>query len=135
MGKDLELIDFFKFFWARRQLIFFGTFLTAVAAGIFSFFIPPTYEATTQIRMGRVWGEELENPYLTSILINSDTFLEKIIKELNLPISLNHMRKGKIIETHVLEGGKLREEVSFANFSPNSRKRSSNGGKLGKCCW
>ncbi|HXF90369.1 MAG TPA: Wzz/FepE/Etk N-terminal domain-containing protein [Candidatus Nitrosotenuis sp.] len=108
---ETELIDYVLVISRRRKFIFLGTFLLVVIAGVVSFTLPPLYEATTQIKIGRVWDKELENPYLTSELINSDAFLEKVIKKLNLSITPFQLKRKELIKTRVLEWGASGQKI------------------------
>lgn len=103
--EEVELIDYLRVIWKRRGLILFGTILSMVFAGAVSFALPPRYEATAQVRIGRVWDKEIENPYLTSEMIDSDAFLVRIIEKLHLPTTPYQMKKRKVVEVRVLEGG------------------------------
>lgn len=105
-GEDqIELIDYLRVVWKRRKLIFLGTALSILIAGGITLFMPPRYEATAQIRIGRVWDKDIENPYLASELIMSDSFLTKVIQKLSLNITPYKMKDKKIIEVRLLEGG------------------------------
>jgi len=108
---ETELIDYVLVISRRRKFIFLGTFLLVVIAGVVSFTLPPLYEATTQVKVGRVWDKELENPYLTSELINSDAFLEKVIKKLNLSITPFQLKRKELIKTRVLEWGASGQKI------------------------
>ncbi|MGB3940167.1 MAG: Wzz/FepE/Etk N-terminal domain-containing protein [Candidatus Manganitrophaceae bacterium] len=105
VDEEIELIDYLRVLWKRRKLILLGTVLSVVVAGVISLFLPPVYEATAQIRIGRVWDKEVENPYLASALVGSDAFLMKVIDRVHLPITPYQMKKQKIIEMAVFEGG------------------------------
>lgn len=105
MEEEVELIDCLRVIGRRRNLILLGIFLPLIVVGIIGFFLPPVYEATAQVRVGRVWEKEIENPYLIVERILSDDFLSKVIQRLNLPASPQEIRKGKAIEARVVEGG------------------------------
>lgn len=102
---ELELIDYLRMLWKRRKFILLGTIFSVAAAGVISLALPPWYEATAQIRIGRVWDKDIENPYLASEFITSDAFLTKVIQKLNLQTSPYKMKKKGIVEVHLLEGG------------------------------
>jgi uncharacterized protein involved in exopolysaccharide biosynthesis len=101
----VELIDYLRVIWRRRMLIILGTICSVVLAGVVSFALPPLYEATAQVRIGRVWDKEMENPYLTKEMVGSDAFLDRVIKQLGLSTTPYQMKKRKTIEVEVLEGG------------------------------
>lgn len=105
LEKEVELIDYIRVVWRRRRLIVFSTIISIMLAGIVSFFMPPVYEVTAQLRIGRVWDKEIESHYLTKELVGSDGFLSRVIKRLNLPLTPYIMKKRKTISVEVLEGG------------------------------
>lgn len=111
LEEEVELIDYLRVIWKRRKLILIGTLFCVAVAGIVSSLLPPVYEATAQIRIGRVWDKEIENPYLTKDLIGSDAFLARVIKQLNLPTTPYKIKKAKTIEIEVLEGGAAGQKV------------------------
>lgn len=87
------------------MLIVLGTFFSIIVAGGISFILPPVYEASAQVRIGRVWDKDMENPYLTKEMVGSDAFLNRVIGQLNLPTTPYQMKKRKTVEVDVLEGG------------------------------
>ncbi|MCG3115714.1 MAG: Wzz/FepE/Etk N-terminal domain-containing protein [Candidatus Manganitrophus sp. SA1] len=109
--EQVELIDYLRVIWRRRMLILLGTVFCVILAGAISFILPPVYEASAQVRIGRVWDKEMENPYLTKEMIGSDAFLDRVIGQLNLPITPYQMKKRKTIEVEVLEGGVVGQKL------------------------
>lgn len=103
--EEVELIDCLRIIGRRRRLILLGIFLPLITVGIIGFFRPPVYEATAQVRVGRVWEKEIENPYLIVERIMGDAFLSEVIQRFNLSASPQQIRKGKVIEVNVIEGG------------------------------
>lgn len=103
--EGVELIDYLRIIWKRRRVIIFGTLLSVITGGVVSLFLPPRYEASAQIRIGRVWDKEVDNPYLVSEFINSDAFLARVVDRLNLSLSPYELKKERTIDISVLEGG------------------------------
>lgn len=103
--KEVELIDYLRVIWRRRKLIVLGTIGSMILAGVASFAMSPVYEATAQVRIGRVWDKEIESPYLTRELVGSDDFLSRVIKQLNLSVTPYLMKKQRTIRVEVVEGG------------------------------
>jgi capsular polysaccharide biosynthesis protein len=105
MEKEVEVIDYLRAIWRRRFLILFGTVFLVGLVAIFNFFSSPIYEASTQVKIGRVWDKEIENPYLTTEIVASDSFLFKVIESLNLPLTPLSLKEGKFLEVKLFEGG------------------------------
>lgn len=112
--EEVELIDYLRVIWRRKKLILFFTLLCIMISGTISFLMPPVYEVTAQLRIGRVWDKEVENPYLSSELVNSDDFLTRIIEQLGLKTTSYKMRRDKTIHVGVLEGGAMGQKTPLA---------------------
>lgn len=108
---EVELIDYLRVIHNRRKMIISVTVIAVFTAGIVSLFLPPRYEASAQIRIGRVWDKEIENPYLVSEVVGSDAFLARVIEHLNLSTTPYKMKKDKVIEAQVLEGGAMGQKL------------------------
>lgn len=103
--EEVELIDYLRVIWQRRKFILLGTLIPVIIVGVVSAAMTPLYEATTQIRIGRVWDKEIENPYFVSELITSDAFLNKVVQKLNPSVTPYELKQNKMIDVQVVEGG------------------------------
>lgn len=116
--KERSLIDmdYIMVLWKRKKLIFLGTFVCALTAGIISVFLPKTYEATANLEIAKIYGSEesfFVNRYVVAETINSESFLAKIGEELRLPYSAKRMTKrvkAKVIES----GGNKQSLINMA---------------------
>lgn len=110
-AEEVELIDYLRVIWRRRKLVFLMPALSVIIAGVVSLMLPPLYEATAQVRIGRVWEKEIESPYLIVERVDSDAFLSRVIEQVNLPTTPYRMKKGNVVEARVLEGGSTGQKV------------------------
>ena len=82
--EEIRLDKYLNAIWRAKWLIILGVLL---AAGI-SYFLasrqPTTYKASALLKIGRVWKEPLEDPYVTETIINSGGFQKEIAKKINV---------------------------------------------------
>lgn len=102
--EEIDLIDYFLVIWKRRKFILVVTIFLMIISGAISLAVPRRYITTAQIRIGRVWDKEIENPYIASGLIESDAFLARVIERLHLPTTPYKMKAEKSLEVSVVEG-------------------------------
>jgi uncharacterized protein involved in exopolysaccharide biosynthesis len=80
----IELIDIFMVIWRRKRLIIIGTLVCMITGGAVSFIMPKTYETKTTIKIGKVTGKIIEDPFALSKTITSEPFLAGVVNTLGL---------------------------------------------------
>ncbi|MBY0214421.1 MULTISPECIES: YveK family protein [Priestia] len=102
MEETISLRDFFGVLKKRYKLIITLAVLPALISAIISYFVlTPTYEVSTQILVNQKKDSNIVEPNQIqtnvdmintySEIVKSPTILEKAIKELNLPYSVNEL--------------------------------------------
>jgi hypothetical protein len=84
MDDQIELNKYAAAIWGARWLILAALILAGLATAAYRYKQPPTYTAGTLIRIGRVWKEPIEDPYITAEIINSQGFLDDIAHKLGM---------------------------------------------------
>ncbi|OGL50539.1 MAG: hypothetical protein A2161_06495 [Candidatus Schekmanbacteria bacterium RBG_13_48_7] len=77
---QVAVLTIFEILRERKVFIFFASLVGLAAALIFSFIVPPTYETSANIDVGKVWGLILEAPQEICETILSEAFLMKVIE-------------------------------------------------------
>src|SRR5262249_49494822 len=67
-----------------KWLILAAIVLAGLGTAAYRYKQPATYTAEGLIRIGRVWKEPLEDPYITAEIINSQGFLDKVAYDLSM---------------------------------------------------
>ncbi|MFB6466845.1 YveK family protein [Cytobacillus sp. Hz8] len=104
MEDTFSLSDIFFIFKKRWKLILLLTSIAMMVSGVFSFYImAPVYQSSTQILVNQKNSEnqvditqlrsniDLINTY--SVIIKSPAILEKVIQELNLPLTVDQLNQ------------------------------------------
>jgi len=90
---EVSLYDYIKVIRKRKWVIIAGTFVCVLAAGLTSLMLPPVYQATLDLKIGRVWDTPIEDPHLVSEKLTSEFLLAKVIEELGLEISSHRLKE------------------------------------------
>lgn len=105
MGETVDFKEVFRLLKRRTAIILIIAFGAAIISGIFSyFFIKPTYQSSTQLLINRAPSAEqtvdmnqiqadLKLVKSYHVMITSPIILDKVIQDLNLPISYEKLRK------------------------------------------
>ena len=64
--------------WRAKWLIVAGTLLAAAITAFMGLREAPIHTANALLRVGRVWKEPLEDPYVTSEMVNSAGFINEV---------------------------------------------------------
>ncbi len=97
MDDAILLRDYLMVLRKRKTFILLGTLACVIAAGIISFILPKTYQATMILRGGELYlplkttennVRLIEDPEITVKMILSDAVLDKVRKKLNLRTDL-----------------------------------------------
>lgn len=102
--EEVELYDYLKVISKRKWLIIAGTLVCVFTAGIVSLLLPKVYEATLDLRIGKVWDDPIEDRHVVSETITSEAFLVKVINKLNLK---SRQELTGTIEAPVIKEGNL----------------------------
>jgi hypothetical protein len=81
---EIRLDRSFQAVWRARWLILAGTLLAAAITAVMGFREAPIHTANALIRVGRVWKEPLEDPYVTSEMVNSAGFINEVAPSLGI---------------------------------------------------
>jgi len=112
---EIYLKDIAQALYLRKWTIIIGTLIIIIISGVISYLLPPTYESSTMLEIGKIYmplnsvkeGEELlEEPKLMEEIINSGALLNKVSNDLR-----GDLQSGEKIIAHMeaetFEGGKL----------------------------
>ena len=77
---EVSLYDYIKVISKWKRFIIIGTFVCIFTAGVVSLRLPKVYEASLDLKIGKVWGSSIEEPALVSETIASESFLKKYEK-------------------------------------------------------
>jgi hypothetical protein len=84
MDDRIELNKYATAVWRRKWWILAAIVLAGLGTAGYRYKQPATYTAVALIRVGRVWKEPLEDPYLTAEIVNSRGFLEDVAHKLSI---------------------------------------------------
>jgi len=84
MDDRIELNKYAAAAWRGKWLILAAIVLAGLGTAAYRYKQPSTYTAEALIRIGRVWKEPLEDPYVTAEIINSQGFLDEVAHKLSL---------------------------------------------------
>ena len=104
MNDEIKLDDYAACLWRAKWIIIIVVLAAGGATAIYRRRQPVAYSAQALVQVGRVWNEELEDPYVTSETVNGDGFLHDLAKHLNL--KPHHIRQA--IRASTITGGPQR---------------------------
>jgi hypothetical protein len=76
--EEFSLDTYLAAVWRAKWIILAGTILAAGAAAYLTSRQPSLHRATALVKIGRVWKEPLEDPYITAKVANSAGFLQAL---------------------------------------------------------
>jgi hypothetical protein len=82
--EEIRLDKYLAAVWRAKWLIILGVLLAAGATYLLASRQPTTYKATALLKIGRVWKEPLEDPYVTERIINSAGFQNELAKKIRV---------------------------------------------------
>lgn len=85
--------------------------MAATAAAITAFYEPQIYSAYALVRLGRVWGEPVEDPYLLTEVAGSKKSLQQVSKRLQSRVKPEEL--ARCLQFRRLEGGKARARYVY----------------------
>ena len=78
MTDTIELDSSLRAVWRSKWLLLAGALVCAAAAAGWTMLGPPRFTTSALVSMGRVMGEELEDPYAVAQTINSPGFMASV---------------------------------------------------------
>ena len=84
MDDEIELNRYADAVWRAKFWILAAMVLAGLGTAGYRYRQPATYTAVALIRVGRVWKEPLEDPYITAEVVNSRGFLDEVAHKLSI---------------------------------------------------
>ena len=81
---EIRLDKYLIAIWRAKWLIILGVLLAAGVAYYLASRQPVIHKATALLKIGRVWKEPLEDPYVTETIVNSGGFHKELAKRINV---------------------------------------------------
>jgi hypothetical protein len=88
MTEEIKLNQYLDSLWRAKWLIVLAAIVAGIAVGYYRYRQPPTFTAEGLLQVGRVWKEPIEDPYLTTEIINSGSFSRELAPRLGVPPGL-----------------------------------------------
>jgi LPS O-antigen subunit length determinant protein (WzzB/FepE family) len=82
--EEIRLDKYLRAVWRAKWLIALAIILAAGITAYLASAQPTLHKATALIKIGRVWKEPLEDPYITEKIINSPGFLKELAQKMGL---------------------------------------------------
>ena len=108
---SIDLAPYVRAVWKRKWFILVLVFLAAGISLGLSLREPRVYQSTALIKIGRIWNEPIEDPYVLAEIINSQPFLTRVGEKLTRkrrPEALS-----RALSAERLEGGKARNRYVY----------------------
>ena len=128
MTEEIDLREILKLIIGNKKVIIAGTVICAILAGAVSLIIPPSYQSSLILEVGRIylsplaWTQEMEfldDPEAAANLISSIGILSEVNRALNLGLSPRKIQKRLEVITFI-EASKFLPilEVEYEGKSP-----------------
>jgi len=97
--KEVDLRDYIRVIKKRKKVILLIFVIAVISSGVISFFLPPTYEVTSIVRIGKIIDvDTLERTPIESSIAGSEFLkgpgiLTETIKNFKLPYTLEEMKE------------------------------------------
>jgi len=102
--EELSLDKYVAAVWRAKWLILAGVIVAAAITAFMSSREPAQHRAVAHLKIGRVWKQPLEDPYITERVINSGGFL----KEAAAQIGVSHHQLKRAISAETVIAGPRR---------------------------
>lgn len=99
--EELSLDKYVAAVWRAKWLIFVGVIAAAGITAFLSSREPAQHRAVAHLKIGRVWKQPLEDPYITERVINSGGFLKEAAAQIGVS---QHQLKRSIRAETVIAG-------------------------------
>jgi hypothetical protein len=84
MNDRIEFDRYASAIWRGKWLILAAIVVAGLGTAAYRYRQPATFTAEALLRVGRVWKDSLEDPYLTAEIINSQGFLDQVAHKLSI---------------------------------------------------
>lgn len=97
--KEVDLRDYIRVIKKRKKVILLIFIVAVISSGVISFFLPPTYEVTSTLRIGEIIDVDtlqrtpIESSIAVSEFLKGPKILTETIKDLKLPFTLEKMKE------------------------------------------
>jgi len=97
--KEVDLRDYIRVIKKRKKIILLIFVIAVISSGVISFFLPPTYEVTSTLRIGKIIDvdtlerEPVESSIAASKFLKGPGILTETIKNFKLPYTLEKMKE------------------------------------------
>ncbi len=108
-GNEISLYDYIKVVSKWKWFVIIGTFVCVLVAGVVSLRLPKVYEASLDLKIGKVWDSSIEEPALVLETITSESFLANVIHKLGLELSPQELKGA--VKTSVITDNLIRVTV------------------------
>lgn len=95
--EEIRLDKYVASVWRAKWLILIGVIAAAAITALFSVREPAQHRSVAQLKIGRVWKQPLEDPYITERIINSGGFLKGVAAEIG--VSQHQLKRSIHAET------------------------------------
>jgi hypothetical protein len=95
--EEIRLDRYVASVWRAKWLILIGVIAAAAITAFLSVREPAQHRAVAQLKIGRVWKQPLEDPYITERIINSGGFLKGVAAEIG--VSQHQLKRSIHAET------------------------------------
>src|ERR1044072_2992131 len=85
--EEIRLDRYIQAVWRAKWFVILAVILAAGITAYLASRQPTLHKATALIKIGRVWKEPLEDPYITEKIINSPGFLKELAQKMGLSAS------------------------------------------------
>jgi capsular polysaccharide biosynthesis protein len=82
--EEISLDNYITAIWRAKWIVIIGTIAAAAVAYLIASRQPEMHRAIADLKVGRVWTEPLEDPYITERVINSPAFLDTVAAKLGV---------------------------------------------------
>jgi LPS O-antigen subunit length determinant protein (WzzB/FepE family) len=106
-----DIAPYIRAVWRRKWFIISIVLLVAAISLILGLREPRVYASTALIKVGRIWNEQIEDPYVVTEIINSQPFLSRLGQRLSTKQKPRALSQALTAER--LEGGKARNRYVY----------------------
>lgn len=95
--EEIRLDRYILAVWRAKWFVLLGVILAAGITAYLASRQPTLHKATALIKIGRVWKEPLEDPYITARVINNSGFLKELAQKIGVsPSKLKRSVKAEV---------------------------------------
>src|SRR5262245_9306397 len=106
-----DLAPYIRALWKRKWFITVIVLISVAAGLTLSLREPKIYASTALIKVGRIWNEPVEDPYILTEVMNSQPFLARVSERLSSKRRPKELASA--LSADRLEGGKARNRYVY----------------------